>query len=118
MTRAVVLYISDILQQMEDALEFVRGMTYEQFLRDKKTINAVLRAIEVIGEATKNVPEGIRARYPDIPWKEMAGMRDKVIHFYFGVDLETVWLVVSERIPELKPKLEQVLQDLKGGSSL
>lgn len=53
MTRAVVLYISDILQQMEDALEFVRGMTYEQFLRDKKTINAVLRAIEVIGEATK-----------------------------------------------------------------
>jgi uncharacterized protein with HEPN domain len=86
MTRAVVLYISDILQQMEDALEFIQGITYEQFVGDKKTINAVLRSIEVIGEAAKNVPEGIRARYPDIPWKEMAGMRDKVIHFYFGVD--------------------------------
>jgi uncharacterized protein with HEPN domain len=116
MTRAVVLYISDILQQMEDALEFIQGITYEQFVGDKKTINAVLRSIEVIGEAAKNVPEGIRARYPDIPWKEMAGMRDKVIHFYFGVDQEIVWLVVSERIPELKPKLEQVLHDLKGGS--
>ena len=86
MTRAVVLYISDILQQMEDALEFIQGITYEQFVGDKKTINAVLRSIEVIGEAAKNVPEGMRARYPDIPWKEMAGMRDKVIHFYFGVD--------------------------------
>jgi len=86
MTRAVVLYISDILQQMEYALEFIQGITYEQFVGDKKTINAVLRSIEVIGEAAKNVPEGIRARYPDIPWKEMAGMRDKVIHFYFGVD--------------------------------
>lgn len=116
MTRAVVLYISDILEQMMDALEFVQGMTYEQFVKDKKTINAVLRSIEVIGEATKNVPESIRARYPDIPWKEMAGMRDKVIHFYFGVDPEIVWLVVSERIPELKPRLERVLQDLKGGS--
>jgi uncharacterized protein with HEPN domain len=81
MTRAVELYISDILQQMEDALEFVQGMTYEQFVRDKKTINAVLRSIEVIGEAAKNVPESIRAQYPDIPWKEMAGMRDKVIHY-------------------------------------
>jgi uncharacterized protein with HEPN domain len=60
MTRAVELYISDILQQMEDALEFVQGMTYEQFVRDKKTINAVLRSIEVIGEAAKNVPESIR----------------------------------------------------------
>jgi len=115
MTRAVELYIRDILQQMEDALEFVQGMTYEQFVRDKKTINAVLRSIEVIGEAAKNVPESIRAQYPDIPWKEMAGMRDKVIHLY-GVDPEIVWLVVSERIPELKPKLEQVLHDLKGGS--
>jgi uncharacterized protein with HEPN domain len=67
MTRAVELYISDILQQMEDALEFVQGMTYEQFVRDKKTINAVLRSIEVIGEAAKNVPESIRAQYPDIP---------------------------------------------------
>lgn len=117
MKRAVVLYIRDILQQMDDALEFIQGMTYEQFLGDKKTINAVLRSIEVIGEAAKNVPEGIREQYTDIPWREMAGMRDKVIHFYFGVDPEIVWLVVKERIPELKPRLERVLRDLEGGSS-
>ncbi|MGB9776097.1 MAG: DUF86 domain-containing protein [Anaerolineae bacterium] len=117
MTRAVVLYLRDILQQMNDALEFVQGMTYEQFLQDKKTINAVLRSLEVMGEAAKNVPERIRTQYPDIPWRERAGMRDKVIHFYFGVDPEIVWSVVKERIPEIRPRLERVLHDLTGGNA-
>lgn len=90
MRRKVSLYLRDILQNMQEAQEFVAGMTYEQFAVDKKTLNAVLRSIEVIGEAVKHVPEEIRQRYPDIPWKEMAGMRDKVIHFYFGVDTRIV----------------------------
>ena len=77
MTRHVALYIKDILQNMRDAEQFIEGMTYEQFVDDKKTFNAVVRAIEVIGEAAKNVPPTIRARYPAIPWKELAGMRDK-----------------------------------------
>ncbi len=112
MTRHVALYIKDILQNMRDAEQFIEGMTYEQFVNDKKTFNAVVRAIEVIGEAAKNVPPTIRTRYPVIPWKEMAGMRDKVTHFYFGVDREAIWLAVQERIPPLKPTIEQILTDL------
>lgn len=117
MTRHVALYIKDILQNMQDAGQFIEGMTYEQFVDDKKTFNAVVRAIEVIGEAAKNVPPTIRARYPAIPWKEMAGMRDKVTHFYFRVDREAIWLAVKERIPSLKPTIEQILKDLRSEES-
>jgi len=97
---------------MCDAEEFIQGLSYDQFATDKKTLNAVLRTIEVIGEAAKRVPDEIRAKYPSVPWKEMAGMRDKLIHFYFGVDREAVWLVVKDRIPGLKPLMEQILHDL------
>ena len=113
MNRNVIIYVKDILENMEDAKEFIRGMSYDEFVTDKKTSNAVLRSIEVIGEATKNVPDSVRARYPRVPWKEMAGMRDKVIHFYFGVDKEIVWLVVTERFPALRPLMEQILRDLE-----
>jgi uncharacterized protein with HEPN domain len=113
MTRNVFLYIKDILQNMRDAEEFIRDMPYEQFLGDKRTFNAVVRSLEVIGEAAKNVPDEVRAKYPMVPWKEMAGMRDKVIHFYFGVDREAVWLAVNDRIPAVKPLVEQILHDLE-----
>ena len=88
-------------------------MSYDQFTADKKTFNAVLRSIEIVGEAAKHVPESVRSKYPAIPWKEMAGMRDKVVHFYFGVNREAVWLVVKERIPSLRPLIERVLRDLE-----
>lgn len=117
MTRHVALYIKDILSSMCDAEEFIEGMSYQQFMDDKKTFNAVVRAIEVIGEAAKNVPPTIRARYPAIPWKEMAGMRDKVTHFYFGVDREAIWIAVKERIPSLKPTIEQILKDLNSAEA-
>jgi uncharacterized protein with HEPN domain len=113
MSRNVLVYIKDILQNMRDAEQFIQGMTYEQFVADKKTMNAVLRSIEVIGEAAQRVPDDVRAQYPQIPWKEMAGMRDKVIHLYFSVDNETVWLVVKERIPSLQPLLEQIVRNLE-----
>jgi uncharacterized protein with HEPN domain len=113
MKRKVALYVHDILQNMQDAEEFIQGLSYDQFAKDKKTFNAVVRAIEVIGEATKNVPASVRNKYTAVPWKEMAGMRDKVIHLYFGVDREAVWLVAKERIPVIKPIIEQVLRDLE-----
>jgi uncharacterized protein with HEPN domain len=111
-SRDISLYIKDILRNMQDAEEFIQGYSYDKFASDKKTLNAVIRSIEVIGEATKRVPDEIREKYPSVPWKEMAGMRDKLIHFYFGVDREAVWLVVKERIPSLKPLIEQILKDL------
>ncbi len=113
MSRNITLYIKDILQNMRDAEDFIQGMSYEQFSNDKRTVNAVLRSLEVIGEAAKNVSDDIRAKYPDVPWKEMAGMRDKVIHFYFGVDREVVWVVAKDRIPSIRPLIERVLQEVE-----
>ncbi len=112
MSRDISLYIKDMLQNMRDAEEFIQGLSYDQFQSDRKTLNAVMRSVEVIGEAAKKVPDGIRAKYPSVPWREMAGMRDKLIHFYFGVDREAVWLVAKERIPSLRPLIEQILRDL------
>jgi uncharacterized protein with HEPN domain len=111
MSRNVTLYLRDIVQNMRDTQEFIAGLSYDDFSTDKKTFNAVVRAIEIIGEAAKNVPDSVRNKYADIPWKEMAGMRDKVIHFYFGVDQEAVWVAVKERIPALMPLIEQILRE-------
>jgi uncharacterized protein with HEPN domain len=73
-------YLIDILESALEVEVFIAGMSFDDFFRDKKTINAVIRSLEVMGEAAKRVPEGIRANYPEIPWKRMAGMRDKLIH--------------------------------------
>lgn len=113
MTRSAALYVKDIIQNMVDAEEFIQGLSYEIFISDKKTFNAVVRSIEVIGEAVKSIPDSVRSRYTDIPWKEMAGMRDKLIHFYFGVDQEAVWVTAKERIPAIRPIFELILRDLE-----
>lgn len=85
------LYLTDILEAMEAIGRFVEGMEFEDFKVDDKTSSAVIRKFEIIGEATKNVPEKIKQEYSTIPWREMAGMRDKLIHFYFGIKYDLVW---------------------------
>ena len=97
---------------MEAAEDFVSDCTFEDFIGDIKTQYAVIRALEIIGEAAKNVPEDIRQKYPSIPWKDLAGIRDKLIHAYFGVDLEVVWLSVKEGIPESKTVIGSLLAEL------
>ena len=111
--RNYILYIKDIFEYMERAEKHLEKLKREEFFNDDKTCDAVIRCIEVIGEATKNIPIAIRNRYPSIPWRDMAGMRDKIIHGYFVVDFENVWLVVKEEIPKLKPKIQNVLEDLE-----
>ncbi|MCL0058848.1 DUF86 domain-containing protein [Dehalococcoidia bacterium] len=108
-----LLYIKDIVEYMERAEKHLEDFKKEEFFNDDKTCDAVIRCIEVIGEATKNVPVLIRNRYPAIPWRDMAGMRDKIIHGYFVVDFETVWLVVKEEFPKLKPGIQKILEDLE-----
>ncbi|MEM4616680.1 MAG: DUF86 domain-containing protein [Archaeoglobaceae archaeon] len=113
MRREFLDYVEDIVEAMKDAMSFVEGMDYEDFAKDKRTAYAVIRAIEIIGEAVKKVPISVRKRYPEIPWKEMAGMRDKVIHEYFGVDLRIIWKTVKEDIPNLRPLFEKILKDFE-----
>lgn len=115
MTRNTILYLRDILDNMRLAEEFVRGVTPEEFSADRKTVYAVLRCLEVIGEAAKNVPASVRERHFAIPWKDMAGMRDRVIHFYLGVSYEKVWRTVKEDIPAIRPLVEQVLREIGVG---
>ncbi|RMF96268.1 MAG: DUF86 domain-containing protein [Candidatus Schekmanbacteria bacterium] len=101
--------LRDILDAMEKAKRFVKDFSYEQFIEDDKTVFAVVRALEIIGEASKNIPDEFHKENPEIPWKDMAGMRDILIHDYFGVDLETVWKTVTERIPEIQPLIKKLL---------
>lgn len=111
MTRDFRLSIKDILDNMERAESFIGAMTYREFAKDIKTAYAVVRCLEIVGEAVKNIPQSIRKRYPEIPWKEIAGMRDKMIHFYFGVEFKTVWTTAKKDIPKLKPLMRRVYED-------
>lgn len=111
MKRDISIYIKDVLENIERIEIFINGMDYDDFAHDEKTNYAVIRCIEIIGEAVKHIPHPFREKYPEIPWKDMAGMRDKVIHFYFGVNLESVWLTASKDIPEIRPLLENVLEE-------
>lgn len=112
MRRNFKLFIQDILDSINEIEEFIGDMDFNEFHNDKKTRSAVVLKIEIIGEATKNIPKEIRTRYKEIPWKDIAGMRDKISHFYFGIDYKIVWEVVKKRLPEIKPLIEEILKDL------
>lgn len=106
-------YLHDILDAVNDAESFVKDMSFEQFAKDKKTLNAVVRSLEIIGEAAKNIPSDVRERYGKLPWKKMTGMRDKVIHAYFGVNTKTLWNTVKNDLPPLKQLVQKMLTDVK-----
>jgi uncharacterized protein with HEPN domain len=101
------IFIKDIVTAITAIEKFVAGMSFAQFLEDDKTSSAVIRKFEIIGEAVKNIPDDIRDKYSEIPWKEMAGMRDKLIHFYFGIDYNLVWQTIKNRLPAIKQELEK-----------
>lgn len=104
-------YLRDICQAAQKALAFVQGMDFESFAADDKTVFAVVRALEIVGEATKRLPHAVRDRYPDVPWRAMAGIRDKLIHDYVSVNMEVIWRTVMEDLPALLPMLQRVLDD-------
>jgi uncharacterized protein with HEPN domain len=105
-------YLNDIIEAIEKAEAFSRNMTMEEFVSDDKTLYATVRAIEIIGEASKHVPDSVRIRFPDLPWRQMSGMRDKLIHAYFGVDATVIWKTVKEDIPPIKNALELVIREI------
>ncbi len=92
---------------------FVEGFDFEEFSKDPKTIYAVVRALEIIGEATKKLPNFLKVEHPEVPWRDMAGFRDKVAHGYFSVDLEVVWDTAVNDAPSLKPLITKILNETR-----
>lgn len=111
------IFIKHILESIERIEEYIRGKTEEDFYNSNQTQDAVIRRLEIIEEAVKNLPEGIKDKYPEIPWRKIAGMRDLLIHRYFGVDLELTWRTAKESIIELRANLVKVKEDLEKNSS-
>jgi uncharacterized protein with HEPN domain len=105
-------YLNDIIDSIEDIWSFTKDMSYKDLESDKKTLYAVIRCLEIIGEAVKKIPKIVREKYPEVPWKEIGGMRNKLIHEYFGVDIETIWDTIHDDLSPLKKIIVRIITDL------
>jgi uncharacterized protein with HEPN domain len=103
-------YLNDILDSIDRTEQFIKGMDFKQFSSDFKTMFAVIRALEIIGEASKKIPESVKQQNPELPWREMAGIRDKLIHEYFGSNTEVIWKTVNEDLPKIRPGISLILE--------
>jgi len=103
-------YLEDILSAVEKIEQFTAGMSFAEFRADDRTLFAVIHALEIIGEATKRIPASVRSKYPSVPWRQMAGIRDKLIHDYFGVNVKVIWKTVQGDVPLLKGLLIPILE--------
>jgi len=106
-------YLRDILTHAEKAEQFVAGVEFETFRANDEKVFAVIRALEIVGEAARQIPSDLRTRYPEIPWEDAIGMRDKLMHDSFGVDLEVVWRTVHDDLPPLRSAVARMLDDLE-----
>lgn len=105
------LYIQDILDCIQAIAEYIKGMEYDDLLDDRKTVDAVVRNLEIIGEAANQMPKEIKNKHTDIPWGKMISMRNKVIHEYSGIDLQILWQTIKEDLPNLKVQIEKIRQE-------
>jgi uncharacterized protein with HEPN domain len=106
-------FLNDIREAIQRILTYTAGLTYQQFTEDIKTQDAVVRNLEIIGEAAKNLSANLRKSHPGVPWKDLMGMRDKMIHHYFGINYEIVWTIAKEELAGLLPRLEEILANAK-----
>ena len=113
MKRNIAVYIEDILESIIKIEEYTKGIGEEDFNENAQLQDAIMRRLEIIGEAVKNIPQIFRDKHPELPWKEIAGMRDVLIHAYFGVNLARVWKVVVDDMQDMKDKILKIKEDLE-----
>ena len=111
--RDYIDFLRDILDSINKIRSFIEGFDFDEFVEDEKTVYAVIRALEIIGEATKNLPEPLKKDHPEVPWRKMTAIRDKVIHGYFWIDPEIVWTTIKEDIPSVKLLIEKILDEVE-----
>ena len=111
--RGDIEFLLDIKEGIKRIESYVDKVDYDKFLKNIKTQDAIIRNLEIIGEAIKNISEKLKEKYKDIEWKKVAGMRDKIIHYYFGVNWDIVWSVIKEEIPKLKRKIEVIIKEIE-----
>lgn len=111
MSRNEIMYLRDIAQSCRKVLQFTEGLTQNALLRDGKTYDAVVRNLEIIGEAAKHISDGLREQLADIEWRKIAGLRDMLAHVYFGIDDDILWDIIKNRVPELVRAVERFLSE-------
>ena len=112
MKKETIIFIEHILECIEIIESYAKGVKEQDFLTDLKLQDAIIRRLEIIGEAVKNIPKSTQAKYPDVMWKEMAGMRDVLIHHYFGISLKITWKILEKDIVPLKKQILRIKKDL------
>jgi uncharacterized protein with HEPN domain len=106
--RDAELLVEDMLDALRKIDLYTAGMDHSSFLQDEKTVDAVVRNLEVLGEAARQIPDAFAARHPDVPWRKVTGLRNRIVHDYFGLDLEIIWQIVRNDLPPLKATLEKI----------
>ena len=108
------IFLRDILDSADKILRYVSGKSYEEFIEDEMLIDAVVRNLEIIGEASKNIPVNVRRKYSEVEWKKIAGLRDSLIHKYSAIDYEILWDIIENKIPELRNEICSILREQRG----
>jgi uncharacterized protein with HEPN domain len=110
MPRDYKVFLDDILEAARKVLEYTEGLSNAQFFADRKTVEAVVWNLQIIGEAAKNAPEEIRSRYPDLPWRDMSGLQDIIVHQYFGIKIDVIWKIIQNDLPGLEERIRSILE--------
>lgn len=111
--RGIKLYLEDIQDSIRKIEKYTRGLDFEKFSRDEEKIDAVVRNLSIIGEAVRNIPKDMKAKNPEVAWNEIKGMRNKVVHEYFGIDEEILWKTIQNDLPIFKKQIAKLLKSVK-----